>query len=106
MNYEKMCGLLEGIVESEFNNVQEFRETNFSDKNLEQIELNKVSSELLNKLNSSLSEEQKDLLDEFDVALVNEWVNLCRFYFKEGVAAGLTNLKFLNNINSIGSFFR
>ena len=32
MNYEKICELLEGIVESEFEHIQEFREMDFLKK--------------------------------------------------------------------------
>lgn len=104
MNYEKLCKLIYGVIESEFGNVQKFRERNFSDKDKEQQKLENKSSELMDKLMGTLSEEQKDLLDELDGALTNVWINFCRFYFKEGVAAGLTNLKFLNDINSIRLF--
>lgn len=103
---KKICKLVYGIIESEFNNVQEFRETDFSDKDLEQKELNKVSTELMDKLAITLPEETKYLLDEVEAAFINEWIKLCRFYFKEGLVAALTNLKFLNNIDSVGSYFR
>lgn len=106
MNYEKICKLVDGIIESEFNNVQEFRETDFSDKDLEQKELNKVSTELMDKLVITLPEETKYLLDEVEAAFINEWINLCRFYFREGVGAGLSNLKFLNGIESVENYIR
>lgn len=106
MNYEKICKLIDGIIESEFENVQEFRETNFSDKDKEQQQLEDKSSELMDKLMATLSEEQKDILDELDGVLADVWINLCRFYFKEGVAAALTNLKFLDNIDGIGCYLR
>lgn len=54
----------------------------------------------------TLSEEQKYILDELDCAYANMWINICKFYLKEGIAAGLTNLKFLEKINSVGSYFR
>lgn len=101
MNYDKMCKLIDGIVENEFNKVQEFKEAGFADKDTEQQQLNKISSELMEKLIGTLSEEQQELLDELDGALASEWINLCRFYFKKGVASGLTNLKFLSDIDSI-----
>lgn len=101
MNYDKMCKLIDGIIENEFNNVQEFKEAGFVDKDIKQQQLNKTSSELMEKLMGTFSEEQKDLLDELDGALASEWINLCRFYFKKGVAAGLTNLKFLSDTDSI-----
>lgn len=106
MNYEKMCKLIDGIIENDFNKVQEFKEVEFVDKDTEQQQLNKVSSELMDKLMETLSEEQKDLLDKLDEALSSEWINLCRFYFKEGVSAGLTNLNFLNDIESVASYIR
>lgn len=106
MNYEKICKLIDGIIESEFENVQEFREEKFANRDIEHKQLNQTSAGLMDKLMGTLSEEQKDLLDELDIAITCEWVNLCRFYFKEGVAAALTNLKFLNEINSIGSYIR
>lgn len=106
MNYEKMCELIKGIIESEFTNVQEFREIKFTDKDIEHKQLNQTSVDLFDKINNTLSEEQKNLLDEFDIAITQEWLNLCRFYFHEGVAAGLSNLKFLENIPSVCSYFR
>lgn len=106
MNYEKISGLVEGIIESEFGNVQEFREFDFSSRDLNQKQLDKVSSELLDKLWSSLSEEQKGLVDELETALANKWINMCSFYFKEGVGAGLSNLKFLNDIDGVVSYIR
>lgn len=106
MNYEKMCELIKGIIESEFTNVQEFREMKFTDKDIEHKQLNQTSVDLFNKINDTLSEEQKNLLDEFDIAITQEWLSLCRFYFNQGVAAALTNLKFLENIPSVCSYFR
>ncbi|MDC4241289.1 hypothetical protein NE398_14115 [Clostridium tertium] len=106
MNYEKMCELIKGIIESEFTNVQEFREEKFADRDIEHKQLNQTSAGLMDKLMETLSEEQKDLLNELDSAIACEWVNLCRFYFHEGVAAGLSNLKFLENIPSVCSYFR
>lgn len=106
MNYEKMSELIDGILESEFMNVQEFRESRFTDKDIEHRQLNQTSVDIFNKINNTLSEEQKNLLDEFDIAITNEWINLCRFYFQQGVAAGFTNLKFLENIPSVCGYFR
>lgn len=106
MNYEKICELLEGIVESEFEHIQEFREMDFSEKDKEQQQLNKILEEIKDKLVETLSEEQKYILDELDCAYANMWINICKFYLKEGIAAGLTNLKFLEKINSVGSYFR
>ncbi|MDY4605862.1 hypothetical protein [Clostridium tertium] len=105
MNYEKICGLVEGIIKSEFNHVQEFKETSFIDKDREQKINAENTRKLFDKLNISLTEDQQDLLNDFDAAIAAEWINLCKFYFEEGLRAGLTNLKFLNHIDGIGSYF-
>ncbi|MGN0025455.1 MAG: hypothetical protein ACI33I_00430 [Clostridium sp.] len=58
----------------------------------------------MNKLMETLSEEQKDILDDLDTAICIEWTNLCRFYLREGIVAGLTNLKYLNEIDNIENY--
>ena len=102
MMYEDMKKLLEGIVESEFNHIQEFKEKDFSNNNLEQMELTKISDELFKKLKKDMSKGDQDLLDDFYSAMNDEWINCCRYYFKEGLMSGLTNLKFLSDIEHIG----
>ena len=101
MKYDEAKKIVDGIIESEFNNVQMFKEANFIDTNEEQQVLNKTSVELMNKLMETLSEEQQELLDKLDGALASEWTNLCRFYLREGIVAGLTKLKYLNEIDNI-----
>ena len=81
-----------------------FKEKNFDDKDIMQKGLHKASVELMNKLMETLSEEQQELLDDLDTAICNEWTNLCRFYLREGIAAGLTNLKYLNEIDNIENY--
>lgn len=104
MNYEKLCALLKGIIENEFNHVQEFKEVKFIDKDEEQKVYESETRELFDKLKVSLTKEQQNILNDLDVAMASEWTNLCRFYFKEGIAAGLTNLNYLNDIDSVGSY--
>lgn len=105
MNYEKMCKLIDGIIGNEFRHVQMFKERDFTDKDTMQKGLYKTSVELMDKLIETLSEEQKDILNDLDAAICNEWINLLKFYFKEGIAVGLTNLKYLNEIDNISSYF-
>lgn len=106
MNYKTINGLVEGVIESEFGNVQEFREFKFSQIDLSQKELDKEVLMMWDKIKSNLSIEQQDLVDKLETVLANKWTNICRFYFREGVGAGLTNLKFLNNIEGVGSYIR
>jgi hypothetical protein len=102
MKYEDTKKILKGIVESEFEHVQEFKEKDFSDNDLEQIELTRAAEDLFKRLNKDMSKEYQDLLDEFYSAVTIEWVNYCKYYFKEGVRSGVTNLKFLSDIENIG----
>lgn len=104
MNYENKRKLVKNIIENEFNHVQSSREGVFAETNLEQEQLNKTSTDILNKLRDSLSKEQEVLLMDLEEAISDEWINLCRFYFEEGVRAGLVNLEFLKDIKCIGSY--
>lgn len=106
MNYEKMCKLINGIIESEFNNVQEFREVSFIDDNKEQKSYGDNTNELFDKLKDSLSKEQQVLFNDYSDSIISEWENLCRFYFKEGIASALSNLSCLTNIDSVVSYIR
>ena len=106
MSYEKICALLEGIIENEFNHVQELKEIKFIDKDEEQKVYESKTRELFDKLKVSLTKEQQNILDNLDVAMTSEWVNLCRFYFKEGIVAGLTNLNYLNDIDRVNIYIK
>lgn len=93
--------IVKGIVENEFNHIQETTEVGFANKDLE-YKQDQLMTEIIRKaLEKDMTDKQKDLLDEFDSALTNEWVTLCSFYFREGLKAGLTNLRFLNEIGNI-----
>ena len=104
MKYDETKKIVDGIIESEFNHVQMFKERDFTDKDTMQKGLYKTSVELMDKLIETLSEEQKDILNDLDAAICNEWINLLKFYFKEGIAVGLTNLNYLNEIDNISSY--
>lgn len=104
MNYEKTRELVKNIIENEFEHIQTSRESLFEEKDLEQKELNKTTQEVFEELRSSLSKEQEELLFDLEFAICDEWINLCRFYFREGVRAGLINLEFLKTIDFIASY--
>lgn len=100
MDLEKMTKLIENIVENEFKHIQKYKERKFTDTNKEQIELEEKSKEVLEKLREGMSAEYKLLLEEYWAALFSETISYCRFYFKEGVRVGLTDINFLNDINA------
>lgn len=97
MKHEEIKRLIGNVIDNEFMHVQEYEERHFVDSNTEQMKLNKKSDELLKKLNDGIPEEYQKSLNDYNDALMSEWVNMCRFYFKEGVRAGTTNLEFLKD---------
>lgn len=101
MNYEKMCKLIDGIIGNEFKHVQEFKEEDFKENDLEYKQESLKENLLYEKLTKSMTKEQKDLLDSLCTSLNNELTDLCRFYFKEGLRVGVSNLKFLTEIEFI-----
>lgn len=105
MKYEEARNLIENIIENEFNHIQDYREREFTDTDREQMELVKESERLFEQLFENIPKEYRELLNDYSNAMLCDWVNMCRFYFKEGVAAGTTNLKFLSEIDHIGSHF-
>lgn len=104
MKYEKMKDLINNIIENEFKHVQTYEERNFLDTDEKQLKLEETSKKLFEELYKSIPEEFHDLLNDFDEVVVGAWINLCRFYFKEGVRAGLVNLNFLKSIEDIGCY--
>lgn len=97
MKYEEIKKLIENVIENEFMHVQEYDEKSFLDTDKEQMELTEESEKLLKQLHENIPEEYQKLLDDYSSAVLYEWVNMCRFYFKEGVKAGTTNLEFLKD---------
>jgi len=95
MKHEEIKKLINNVIENEFNHIQEYQEREFVDTDKEQMELTEESEKLLKQLHENIPEEYQKLLDDYSSAVLYEWVNMCRFYFKEGVRAGTTNLEFL-----------
>lgn len=103
MEFDKVTKVIDGVVENEFRHIQEFKEKDFADNDLEYKKKSEMTQLLYKKLEEGMTEEQKDLLDKLYSSMILEGVSLGRFYFKEGVRAGLTNLKFLDEIECIGT---
>ena len=104
MNYENIVNIVnivDGIVENEFRHIQETLEKDFTDTNLD-YKQNTLITEKLNKaLEKETTEDQQRLIRELEASISNEWIELCKFYFREGLRAGLSNLKFLNEIDNV-----
>lgn len=100
MNYENLKKIVDGIVENEFNHTSDISASDFENENFayKQQEITKVIREALKK---DTTEEQQRLIGELEDSISAEWLKLCEFYFREGLRAGLTNLKFLKEIEHI-----
>ena len=101
MKYEEMKDLINNIIENEFNHVQEYREKELTNEDEEQLKLEETSKKLFEELYKNIPEECQGLLVDYCDAVTNVWLNLCMFYFKEGVRAGVYNLNFLKSIKHI-----
>lgn len=101
MNIKNIEKIVNGIVESEFNHISDLPESEFENENIEykqKVLMTKVIREALEK---DMTEEQQRLIGELEDSVSSEWIEICKFYFREGLRAGLSNLKFLKEIEHI-----
>lgn len=101
MNIKNIENIVNGIVENEFNHVQETLEADFENENLEYKQQELITKVIREALKKDTTEEQQRLIGELEDSISAEWLKLCEFYFREGLRAGLTNLKFLKEIEHI-----
>lgn len=101
MKTEMLEKIIKGIVRNEFDHVNNY-EQEFTSMNKELVEIN---HDIYKKISSCLEEEQQKLFNNYIDNLVREMAIMELLYFKEGLRVGLTNLKFLNEINGIEILF-
>lgn len=101
MNIKNIENIVNGIVENEFNHVQETLEADFENENLEYKQQELITKVIREALKKDTTEEQQRLIRELEDSISSEWIELCRFYFREGLRAGLSNLKYLKEIEHI-----
>lgn len=101
MNIKNIENIVNGIVENEFNHVQETLEADFENENLEYKQQELITKVIREALKKDTTEEQQRLIGELEDSISAEWLKLCIFYFREGLRAGLSNLKFLKEIEHI-----
>ncbi|WP_349818092.1 MULTISPECIES: hypothetical protein [Clostridium] len=103
MNYKKMKNIVDGIVENEFIHIPNIEETYFENENFKYKQKQLATKSIKEVLKLDTTEEQQRLIRELEDSISDEWLELCRFYFREGVRAGLGSLKFLNEIDDVGT---
>lgn len=101
MNIKNIENIVNGIVENEFNHVQETLEADFENENLEYKQQELITKVIREALKKDTTEEQQRLIGELEDSISAKWLKLCEFYFREGLRAGLSNLKFLKEIEHI-----
>ncbi|MFT8347749.1 hypothetical protein [Clostridium saccharoperbutylacetonicum] len=95
-NLEVTKKIVNGAIENEFNHIQDTKEVQAIKDDTELSMLNKKLSDLLEGLCKAIPD-FKDSIEEYDDVSTLYWSALCRYYFKMGVIAGATNLKFLDD---------
>lgn len=99
MNEEMIINMINNSVENEFELF--VKEDLRTMKNLSQYEmLTNRSSELYNELKKELSPELMTKLSELDEILATISARENEYCFRKGVGAGLTRLKYLDDVNA------
>lgn len=99
--YVKNKKIVNGMIKNEFEHIHKCSELDFTKTNIDYKQINAMTELIRKALIKKTNPEQKRLIEELENSISNEWIELCRFYFKEGVRSGLTNLKFLTLIDDI-----
>lgn len=97
MRMEKMRKLINNVIENEFNHIQEDKELDEVCADSELNLLRKTLFESIDELSEAVPN-QVELIDKLDSEFTNYYTALCRYYFKKGIIASATNLKFLEDV--------
>ncbi len=100
MRMEEMRKLINNVIENEFNHIQEYKE---HEETLNDAGIRAYYESVGNLLDelSEAAPEHKELIDKLDAEVTNYWSLLCKYYFKKGIIASSTNLKFLEDVPAI-----
>ena len=101
MNYENLKKIVDGIVENEFNHTSDISASDFENENFAYKQQELITKVIREALKKDTTEEQQRLIGELEDSISAEWLKLCEFYFREGLRAGLTNVKLLKEIEHI-----
>lgn len=99
MRYEEVKELVNNIIKSDYDRIQEGRQYEFEKSDTEYIEYQTTAEDLYNKIAEILGKDNWELIDAYCTNMVVIGNILSEFYFKEGVKAGATNLEFIKNID-------
>lgn len=88
--------IINNIIQNEFNNIAEYKEQNFEKENLKDISEKYLKS--MKNIEDILPEEHRKLLLDFETLVSDYMVEMEKFYFEQGVYAGIEGLNFLKGI--------
>lgn len=104
MKVEELKVLINNIIENEYKHIQDHQVEDM-ENNKEWNETNENMSKVFSEIYKDIPKELKSKIDELDALIGLEESYLERYYFKKGVKAALTNLKFLSEIKYIECLF-
>lgn len=99
--YAQNKKLIIGTINNEVKHIKENLELDFTKNNLDYKQAESITDDIYKTLVRSLDKDQRILLDELRSSIGSEYMELCKFYFKEGLKAGLNNLSYLNEIDDV-----
>lgn len=94
MKHEKKVQLINNVIENEFNHIRKGLEGN-DEFLLKERVIGDVYEKILKKYKDN--KEIEGIIEKIDNEVLDYVSFIIRFYFKEGVKAGTTNLNFLKN---------
>ncbi len=100
MNLEDIKKLINSVIENEFRHISQYEECEDFNADIEIKSLSQEINVLLKQL-SELLPEHKELILDLESKSGDYTTAACRYYFKKGVIAGATNLKFLESTQII-----
>lgn len=95
--------IVNGIIKNEIKHIQETSMSNFITTNEEYKNKDLITKSILEKIKEDIkvNAEQQQCIEELEESIINQISMIYKFYFQEGLKAGLTNLKYLENIDNI-----
>lgn len=103
MKYEEIKKLINNVIENEFRKTEgEALQGIDEETNDKYWDYNSKIIELQGKIKDSLTEELRECFFQCEELVTKQFLIEIEYYFREGVRAGVTNLKFLSDIENIG----
>jgi len=99
MDFETMTKLTYNILDNELRHVQEENEVAELEKNIKLQQVLKQRKDWERILETELSDEFRNIFNNFIDSFADEQLIHEEYYFKKGVSAGLGRLSYLNDFN-------